>query len=371
MSWFHRFRRSSFVKAPPRAAILKGGGELENLGDVMMRHEAEVLIDSLGFRIVERVGHGEISPEVARTAGVEAIFVLGSIQYSDAWPQPTLVERLERSIRFHRHFPKAKVVFLPATWGAFESAHRDALARLVAGATVLVRDRFSADSINGLLGRLVAGYCPDLAFGYPEAPRELARPFLERVFQDPNRPLMGIIPNQRCVEPGVTPLRRPGDYTDALTQARDWAISRGFNVIGISHMLNTDRDLALMRDFGIVCLPTTDPATTRSLIANLTFCICSRYHGLISCLSHGTPVLAFGWHHKYRNLMTDMGLADYHVSVADLPRDLSPVQDALARHHRELRRSIADNVARTRQTIRTQTAPLSSALRPTAAARAR
>jgi colanic acid/amylovoran biosynthesis protein len=70
--------------------------------------------------------------------------------------------------------------------------------------------------------------------------------------------------------------------------------------MGISHMLSTDRDLAIMREIGIACMPATDATTTRSLIANLTLCICSRYHGLISCLSHGIPVLALGWHHKYR-----------------------------------------------------------------------
>jgi hypothetical protein len=80
------------------------------------------------------------------------------------------------------------VVFLPATWGAFAPGHHDALAELVAGATVLVRDRFSAQCIDGLLGRPVAQYCPYSAFGYPVAVRELARPLLERALDDPSKP---------------------------------------------------------------------------------------------------------------------------------------------------------------------------------------
>lgn len=363
MSWMRLVRRFSPHPPAPRKAVLKGGGELENLGDVMMRHQAEVLIASLGFTIAHRVGHGEIPPEVAEAAeSIDALFVLGSIQYSDAWPHPTLLERLERSVRFQRRLPRAKVVFLPATWGAFAAGHRDALSELVAGATVLVRDHFSAECINGLLARPVAEYCPDLAFGYPLADREAARPLLERALDDPGRPLLGIIPNQRCVEPGVTPLRRPEDYFEALARARDHAVSRGFNVVGISHMLNTDRDLALMREIGLVCVPAADAATTRSLIASLTLCICSRYHGLISCLSHGIPVLALGWHHKYRNLMHDMALADYHVSVADLPRDLSPLLDTLHRNHGDLGRRLAQDVAAARRLIAARTAPLSAAL---------
>jgi polysaccharide pyruvyl transferase WcaK-like protein len=329
----------------------------------MMRHEAEALIASLGFEIVHRVGHGAIAEELPEAAGpIDAIFVLGSIQYSDAWAQPTLLERLERSVRFHRHFPQAKVVFLPATWGAFAPEHRGALADLVGDATVLVRDSWSATCINDLLGHRVAQYCPDLAFGYPAATTEAARQLLRDAVDDPARPTMGIIANQRCIEPGVTPLRRPDDYLDALARVRDHAVRSGFNVVGISHMLNTDRDMALMRDLGVVCVPANDATLTRSLIANLAVCVCSRYHGLISCLSHSTPVLALGWHHKYRNLMQDFALADYHLSVADLPRDVSPLVDALIVKRHDLRHAISLSVARAQALVREQTAPLASVL---------
>jgi len=299
------------------------------------------------------VGHGEVPPEIARAAGsIEAIFVLGSIQYSDAWPTPTLLERLERSIRFHRHFPRATVVFLPSTWGAFEPRHRDALARLVAGATVLARDRFSVESINGLLGAAAAQYCPDLAFLYPPSDAAAARLLLERTVGDLTRPIVGIIPNQRCVEPGVTPLRRPQDYLDFLARLRDVAVGRGFQVVGISHMLNTDRDTALLKGLGVPCITANDATFVRSAIANLSVCICSRYHGLISCLSHGTPVLALGWHHKYRNLMNDMELGAHHLSVAELPRDPAPLLDALYGNREELRRRIGRNVAAAQALIR-------------------
>ena len=353
MSWSDLLTRWRRPAARGRRAILKGGGEAENIGDVMMRHVAEGFIRSLGFEIVYRVGHGEAPPEVVRAAGsIDAIFVLGSIQFSDAWPAPTLQERLERAIRFHRHFPRAAVVFLPSTWGAFEPQHRDALSQLVAGATVLGRDRFSVDSINGLLGAEVAQYCPDLAFLYPQADAAVARSLLETTVTDLTKPLVGIIPNQRCVEPGVTPLGEPKHYVDFLAQLRDAAVSRGFNVVGISHMLNTDRDTALLRDVGVPCITANDATLIRSAIANLTVCICSRYHGLVSCLSHGTPVLALGWHHKYRNLMNDMELGAHHLSVADLPRNPAPLLDALYGNREELRRKITRNVAAAQERIR-------------------
>jgi polysaccharide pyruvyl transferase WcaK-like protein len=229
---------------------------------------------------------------------------------------------------------------------------------LVAGATVLVRDKFSAESINALLGAPVADYCPDLAFLYPTASAEAARPLLERTLKDPAKPIVGLIPNQRCVEAGVTPLQRPEHYIDCLARSRDFALSRGFNVVGLSHMLNTDRDVALIRDLGVECITTNDTTLIRSIIANLAVCVCSRYHGVVSCLSHGTPVLALGWHHKYRNLMNDMELGAHHVSVAELPRDPAPLLDRLYGNRRAVRETMARNVAAARRLVSAKTAAL-------------
>jgi polysaccharide pyruvyl transferase WcaK-like protein len=355
MSWTDLVQRLKRGVFPPRSAILRGAGEVENVGDIMMRDTARKLIASLGFDRVYTVGHGDNPADLSSVAGaIDAIFVLGSLQYSDAWASPTLAARLERAIAFHRCFPRARVIFLPSTWGAFESQHKDALLRLVAGAHVLVRDRFSVDAINGLLGSSVAEYCPDLAFIYPTAGAADARSLLERTAEDPIRPLMGIVPNQRCVEQGVTPLQHPEEYVAFLARARDFAAARGFTVVGISHMLNTDRDLCLIRELGIACVPADNVTLIRSIIANLTVCICSRYHGLISCLSHGTPVLALGWHHKYRNLMDDMGLGAYHLSVAQLPRDPAPLLDDLFVNHENVRHAITHSVATARRVVRTK-----------------
>ena len=175
------------------------------------------------------------------------------------------------------------------------------------------------------------------------------------------KPLMGIIPNQRCVEQGVTPLRHPRDYLDFLEKSRDVALGRGFDVVGISHMMNTDRDAVLLRDLGIECITANNAEVIRSVIANLSLCVCSRYHGLISCLSHGVPVLALGWHHKYRNLMDDMELGIHHLSVADLPQDPVPHMDRLQRGDNKVRHTIAQNVAAARQLIGVKTEALKRA----------
>ena len=325
-----------------------------------MRQVAFQLIKSLGFETIHLANHTEVPKELSGLAHeVDAIFVLGSIQYSDAWPSPTLQDRIERSIRFHRYFPKAKVVFLPATWGAFERHHKLALAELVDGATVLVRDRFSAESINGLLGKNVAHYCPDLAFLYPTTNAANAAPFLKKLFKDTTRPLLGIIPNQRCIQQSVTPLPRPRDYFEILSKFRDLGTQRGFNVVGISHMINTPCDAILLKELNIPCVISRSKLEPiRAVIANLNFCVCSRYHGLISCLSHKVPLIALGWHHKYRNLMNDFGLGIHHLSVGDLPQDPTPLFECMIDRELEIRNEISNNVKLAQQLITAKTGEL-------------
>jgi hypothetical protein len=60
--------------------------------------------------------------------------------------------------------------------------------------------------------------------------------------------------------------------------------------------------------------------------------------------------------------MHDMALGNYHVSVADLPRDLSPLVDALHENGHDVRRMLAPQVAAARQCIEARTAPLSGSL---------
>ena len=339
-----------------RTAILKGGGALDNAGDFMMRHVAIQLIRSLGFETIYLVNHAEVPEALSSLSNqIDAIFVLGSIQFSDAWPVPTLQERIERSIRFHRHFPKAKVVFLPATWGAFEYRHREALSELVSDAVVLVRDRFSVECINGLLGKPIAEYCPDLAFIYPTTSSQTATPILQKIFKDTNKPLLGIIPNMRCVQRDVTPLRDPLDYFAFLAQFRDLAEAQGFNVVGISHMLDTTCDSVLLKDLNIPCIVSgSKPDTIRAIIASLTLCVCSRYHGVISCMSHGIPTISLGWHHKYHNLMNDFDLGIHHLSVGELPLDPTPHFNRLNESKSEIRDKISSDVAKAKQLILTK-----------------
>jgi polysaccharide pyruvyl transferase WcaK-like protein len=69
------------------------------------------------------------------------------------------------------------------------------------------------------------------------------------------------------------------------------------------------------------------------------------------CLSHKVPLIALGWHHKYRNLMNDFGLGIHHLSVGDLPQDPTKSFNGFIDRKLEIRDEISNHVKEAQKLI--------------------
>jgi hypothetical protein len=291
--------------------ILRGSTETENIGDRLMSAVAGRLLRDMGVERTYRLAHVDRRydsvPEPDRIGG---LLDLGNVYYCDSWPQPVGV-RIRQSIKFNRAFRRATVVYLPCGWGPYRRQDAGLLERLTRDAIVFARDRISLDYLNDALGSERGRFCPDLALLCgPEEPRAGVET-LRQLGVSIGEPLLGLIPNARCAEAGVTPLRDPSVYRGHLEYVVRWAGENGFQVVGISHMVDTDRDRRLLEGLGIPIVRSDSPPAIRSVIANLSAAVCSRYHGLVNCLVHGVPPLSLGWQHKYRGLMEHFGLLEF------------------------------------------------------------
>jgi polysaccharide pyruvyl transferase WcaK-like protein len=127
-------------------------------------------------------------------------------------------------------------------------------------------------------------------------------------------------------------------------------------------MVDTDRDRKLLLGLGVPIIDSDDPSIVRSVIANLSLAVCSRYHGLVNCLVHGVPVIALGWQHKYRGLMQYFELLDFDHPLAESSGQLSDRLGTLADSRDRLSRHIGGKLSQARAEISASMSGLSSRL---------
>jgi polysaccharide pyruvyl transferase WcaK-like protein len=216
---------------------------------------------------------------------------------------------------------------------------------------VFARDRISLRFLNEALGEDRAVLCPDLALMcQPEDPA-IGRRLLSELGLSLEQPLLGLMPNYRCVEEGVTPLSDPTQYHRYLRRVVSWAEENGHQVVGISHMVGTDQDRALLNDLNIPIVRSDIPSSVRSVIANLDAAVCSRYHGLVNCLVHGVPPISLGWHHKYSGLMELFDLRDFDHPIEHDEGELVARLDSLFATRGQLEQHLRKKVDEARSEI--------------------
>jgi polysaccharide pyruvyl transferase WcaK-like protein len=315
----------------------------------------------MGFTHVQRVGHWD-SPRKVRRDGkrVGTLFDLGNVHYCTCWSVP-FGDCVRASLKLRRQLPSARTVFLPCGWGPYRPEHYAAVRKLLRDAIVFARDRIS---LRYLEPAVPDGprFCPDIGFLCAEADPARGRTTLRELGVTDHRPLVGLNPNWRCVEPGITPLADPSAYERLLEEVVRWSQENGAQVVGISHMLETDRDARLLEGLGIPVVCSDDPAEVRSIIANLSLAVCSRYHGLVNSLIHGVPVISLGWQHKYRGLMDIFDVARFDHPITESPLDLRARLDALHADREPLSRHLAAKLSEARETIRLEMNQLSERL---------
>jgi hypothetical protein len=343
-------------------AVLRGSTENQNIGDRLMWTAAGALLRDMRVATTYQFAHWDRRFDaVPDPRKVDALFDLGNIYYCDSWPQP-VKDRIRRSIKFNRAFRQATIVYLPCGWGPYRREDWPLVKQLTRDAIIFARDRISLDYLNEALGSEHAVFCPDLALMCQSEEPSAGADLLRNLGMSAREPLLGLMPNVRCVEDGVTPLADPSIYRGHLQRVAEWSQANGFQVVGIPHMVDTDRDRKLLVGLGVPIIESNDPSTIRSVIANLSAAVCSRYHGLVNCLVHGVPVVSLGWQHKYRGLMQYFDLPELDHPLTQSSGQLSDRLQTLAATRDRLSKHIGGKLEQARAEIRAAMGGLSGRL---------
>jgi polysaccharide pyruvyl transferase WcaK-like protein len=255
------------------------------------------VVNRIPARLRQRIG-------LVREGDIGAVLDASGFAYGDQWGAAKVSERLFAALD-RRRKTSMPVIVLPQALGPFQDpALKKAFGRVIEEASlVFVRDAVSERYVREAYGaRDTVRRCPDFTIGLSG----LSDPRYDRF-----KGRTALVPNHMVIR-NAAPAERDR-YLDQLVAAANAATP----VFGAPFLALHDaqQDAAIAdalseRLGGVERLTELRPRVMKSILGHASLVIGSRFHALVGSLSHGTPVVAFGWSHKYAELLSDFGCPD-------------------------------------------------------------
>lgn len=241
---------------------------------------------------------------------IDVIIDASGFAFSDQWGSTKIEIMAENCVRWKRQ--GKKIVLLPQAFGPFNDEKvRKAFIQLIDNVDlVFARDYKSYEYISQLdlpLDRVKVA--PDFTnLLKPEEP--------EYISELIGRPC--IVPNGRMLD--KTSEQASQAYLPFLETTLSYLEEKNLNPFILIHELNDIEIGEILQNrlgnkFQIV--QDNNPLILKGILNNCSFTIGSRFHGLISALSQGTPAIGTGWSHKYQMLFKDYDCPNMLVSPTD------------------------------------------------------
>jgi colanic acid/amylovoran biosynthesis protein len=200
-------------------------------------------------------------------------------------------------------------ILMPQAFGPFENPatrhwSREALEQ---ASLVFVRDRVSHDYVRQLQLSTPTVHSPDFTIG-------LKPPMIDLIS---DQPFLAVVPNTKLFTHGGF---GRAQYVELLARYCGAAKANGLTSVIVVHEQN-DHDVAreLADRIGAPLFHDPEPLVLKAALGQASAAVASRFHAVVGCLSQSVPVLAFGWSHKYRELLDDFGVADRLVTPESDP----------------------------------------------------
>ena len=267
---------------------------------------------------------------------IDAVVDIAGFASGDQWGLKSATARWW-SVRRHKTL-RAPIIFMPQSWGPFKHF----LSRLFTKAMLrdiplaFARDHESYDHLQKLrvLCSEALQLAPDITFTFKPSPPEKGKAVLERAgVAFDGRPVVGLAPNLRVYE------RTQGDGADnryvrlLADTCRFFAEECDATVVVIPHERCPEPEIADDRFLSQIlsetlylgdrlCCVDEDCASAdlKAAIGTLDFLVGSRFHAILAGLCMRIPLVSLGWSHKYGELMSDVGLAGYVMTLDEIER---------------------------------------------------
>uniref|UniRef100_UPI0040482945 polysaccharide pyruvyl transferase family protein n=1 Tax=Algoriphagus sp. TaxID=1872435 RepID=UPI0040482945 len=237
---------------------------------------------------------------------IEVIFDSSGFAYGDFWGVKKAQVRMSNQIQKWKKQGK-KVVLLPQAFGPFKDEElRKSMANILKHADLIfARDNYSLEYLVEI------------------APEYSSKVFLSPDFTNLTKGILpenfnyidhqvAIIPNLKMLESKM--FKDPYEYYKILKDFVDKIIHLGLKPYFLLHEVGKDKIVSsavnnLLKS-PIPIIEESDPIKIKGIINTSKAVIGSRFHGLVSALSQGVPVLCLGWSHKYEALLEDYDFSE-------------------------------------------------------------
>lgn len=243
---------------------------------------------------------------IVNRSEIDLVIDASGFAYGDKWGKKLIYDRLGAEIDYFKK-RGVKVILLPQAFGSFDNQEVSVLCKSIFQKVdiLIARDRASIKYIKEL-GISNAKLYPDFT----------------NLVQPVDVPLYESLAGRACVIPNFQMIKRGGagnGYKHVLSSSISLLRSLGKNPYILIHEGIKDLELAqevnkMLSEPAVIVDP-KDALTIKSIISNACLVVSSRFHGLVSALSCGVPVVAMGWSHKYQMLLEDYDVPELLVEV--------------------------------------------------------
>jgi colanic acid/amylovoran biosynthesis protein len=252
-----------------------------------------------------------------------------------AFGKKRFIEKLDR----YKHFKKndVPIILLPQAFDTFTSDFIKSYIVKVHDLADLIyaRDQISLDNLQSVLGK--------------SEKVKLAPDFTNLIEVTHTGLIDGeyvsIIPNAKMIQAGVI---SRNDYIESLLIIVNTVHSKGYEIVFLNHEGIEDEKLILevtgKVNFDSIVLTNLDALEIKSVIRDSNMVITGRYHGLVSSLSQGVPVLATSWSHKYKELLADYNAENQLLDINNKAGLVKKLDENLQLENmKDLRNLLEDN----------------------------
>ena len=256
---------------------------------------------------------------------VDIVIDAAGFSYSDQWGEYSCLELADSCKRWKKN--GTKVILLPQAFGPYKSKFnkKGIKTALDCADLVFAREKISYDYLVEMVGeRSNLKIAPDFT--------NLVEGIVPENFdKEANR--FCIVPNYRMVD--KTNKKVSEAYLPFMIEVTRYAYEKAQKPFILVHDGANDLILAeKIRDAvssNVQIINETHPIKIKGILGVSSGTVGSRFHGLVSALSQGTPALATGWSHKYKMLFEDYGFEDgllnVNMSIDELHRKMDLLFD--------------------------------------------